>query len=223
PDSAAVIDATKLYTGNTPDFAAVENVAGDRSWIESVAAFPDNVEVEGVQTGTVRPPQGGPQDAQQGARPAPTTVRVHWSMLRLPGAPSRPRANARPAAFSTTSRVDYGPDEHRATERRYIHRFRLEKKAPWAEVSEPVKPIVFWIDPATPEWLVPWVKKGVEAWQPAFEGAGFRNAIIVREAPTPEEDPDWSMHDARHSMIYWRPSTVQNATGGQTVDPRTGE
>src|SRR5690606_2722700 len=214
---------TKLYTGNTPDFAAVENIAGDRSWIERVAAFPENIEVEGVQTGTVRASQGAQQGGAQAARPAPATVRVHWSMLRLPEQPMMPRLHDRRVGFISTSLVDYGRDEHRAEERRYIHRFRLEKKDPSAEVSEPVKPIVFWIDPATPEWLVPWVKKGVEAWQPAFEGAGFRNAIVAREAPTPEEDPDWSMHDARHSMIYWRPSTVQNATGGQTVDPRTGE
>jgi len=223
PDSAAVIDVTKLYTGNTPDFAAVDNVASDRSWIESVAAFPENIEVEGVQTGTLRTQQGAQQGGAQASRPTPTTVRVHWSMLRLPEQPMMPRLHDRRVGYISTALIDYGRDVHRAEERRYIHRFRLEKKDPSAEVSEPVKPIVFWIDPATPEWLVPWVKKGVEAWQPAFEGAGFRNAIIAREAPTPEEDPDWSMHDARHSMIYWRPSTVQNATGGQTVDPRTGE
>jgi len=224
PDSAAVIDVTKLYTGNTPDFAAVDNVASDRSWIEHVAVFPENIEVEGVQTGTLRTQQQGQQQGgAQAARPTPATVRVHWSMLRLPETPMMPRLHDRRVGYISTAFLDYGRDDHGVKERRYIHRFRLEKKDPSAEVSEPVKPIVFWIDPATPEWLVPWVKKGVEAWQPAFEGAGFRNAIIAREAPTPEEDPDWSMHDARHSMIYWRPSTVQNATGGQTVDPRTGE
>jgi len=223
PDSAAVIDVTRLYTGNTPEFAAVESVASDRSWIEHVAAFPENIEVEAIQTGTLRPAQGGQQAGSQSTRSVPATVRVHWSMLRLPEQPMMPRLHDRRVGYISTSLIDYGRDAHRAEERRYIHRFRLEKKDPSAEVSEPVKPIVFWIDPATPEWLVPWVKKGVEAWQPAFEEAGFRNAIVAREAPAPEEDPDWSMHDARHSVIYWRPSTVQNATGGQIVDPRTGE
>ena len=86
-----------------------------------------------------------------------------------------------------------------------------------------MKPIVFWIDPATPEWLQPWIVKGVNAWQPAFEGAGFSHAIEGRIAPTPDEDPDFSMYDARNSVIYWHPSTVANAFGGQVVDPRSGE
>ena len=142
-------------------------------------------------------------------------------MLKLPEQPMMPRLHDKRVGYISTQLIDYGRAEHRATTRRYIHRFRLEKKDPSAPVSEPVQPIEFWIDPATPEWLVPYVRRGIEAWQPAYLEAGFRNAIVAREAPA--DDPSWSMHDARHSIIYWRASTTENATGGQTVDPRSGE
>jgi hypothetical protein len=218
-DSAAVIDATKLYTTNVTEFAGVPQVAADRSFVEMVAAYPTNIEVEATQTGTTPPPAG----AGGAARPATTTVVMHWSMLRLPEQPMMPRLHDPRVGFNSTSRIDYGRPEHRAVTRRYINRFRLEKQDPSVAISDPVKPIVFWIDPATPRWLVPWVKAGVEEWQPAFEEAGFRNAIVAREAPAVSEDPNWSIHDARNSMVYWRASTTENATGGQTVDPRTGE
>ena len=84
-----------------------------------------------------------------------------------------------------------------------------------------MKPIVYYVDPATPEQWVPYVKKGIEDWQPAFEAAGFRNAIVAREAPA--DDPDWSPEDARYSVIRWLPSTTENASGPHIHDPRTGE
>jgi len=86
-----------------------------------------------------------------------------------------------------------------------------------------VKPIVYYIDPATPKEWVPYVMKGVEDWQPAFEAAGFKHAIIAKEAPSPEQDPDWSAEDARYSVIKWLPSTTENAQGPHIADPRSGE
>ena len=83
--------------------------------------------------------------------------------------------------YFSVRQTDYGKDEHRAPQRTYITRWRLEKKDPSAAVSEPVKPIVYYIDPATPTKWVPYVKKGIEDWQPAFEAAGFKNAIIAKE------------------------------------------
>jgi hypothetical protein len=219
PDSAAVIDVTRLYTSNVPEFAGVTGVVQDRTFLERVATFPENINVEATQTGTQNPPPGSPP----GVRPTATTLRMHWSMLKLPEAPMRPRLHDRRVGIMAVSLIDYSHPAHGSQERRYVRRFRLEKQDPNAELSEPVRPIVFWIDPATPEWLVPWVRRGVEEWLPAYEEAGFRNAILAREAPSPEEDPDWSMFDARHNVVYWRPSTVANATGGQVVDPRTGE
>ncbi len=106
---------------------------------------------------------------------------------------------------------------------RYITRWRLEKKDPNAELSEPVKPIVYYVDPATPTKWVKWIKKGIEDWQPAFEAAGFKNAIIAKEAPSKSEDPNWDPEDARYSVIRYLPSTIENASGPHVNDPRTGE
>ncbi len=136
---------------------------------------------------------------------------MHYSMVLLPEKPMQPRLFDERVGYFSVSQMDYGKDEQRAPERRYITRYRLEKKDPNAEVSEPVKPIVYWIDPATPTKWVPYLKRGIESWQPAFEAAGFKNAIIAKEAPTPEEDPDWSPEDARYSVIRWLPSTIENA------------
>jgi hypothetical protein len=217
PDSAAVIDVTPLYTSDVREFAAVENPESDRSFIEDVATFPENVNVIASQTGTRQ------EDEDEGGESVTVTVRRMWSMLKLPEDRMRPRLHDDRVGFGSITTIDYSRPEHRAEERRYIRRFRLEKRDPQAEVSDPVEPIVFWIDPATPEWLVPWIRSGIEAWRPAYREAGFSNAIVGREAPSPEEDPDWSPFDARYSIVYWRPSTTQNATGGQVVDPRTGE
>jgi hypothetical protein len=125
--------------------------------------------------------------------------------------------------FFTLSNLDYTRPEHRAQQRQYIVRWRLEKKDPNAAISEPIKPITYYVDPATPTWLVPWVKKGIEMWQPAFEAAGFRRGIVAKEAPSPEVDPDWAPEDARYSVVRWLPSTTENATGPNVHDPRTGE
>jgi hypothetical protein len=218
PGGAPVIDVTRLYTTNIPEFVAVRGLQADRTFLERVLAFPTNVEVLATQTGAM-PPTGSPP----GTPAVSSTIRVNWSMLRLPENAMMPRLHDRRVGIGSIRTVDFSRPEHRSEERRYIRRFRLEKQDPASELSDPVEPIVFWIDRATPEWLVPWVEAGVVEWQPAFEEAGFRNAIVARRAPSPEEDPTWSMHDARNSMIYWRASTVQNATGGQIVDPRTGE
>ena len=222
PDSSAVIDVTRLFTTNVPDFAAVSSVVGDRSFLEDVRAFPDNIEVMAIQTGIVPPSAELPGAmARPSGRPEMRSVRANWSMLRLPEKPMMPRLFDKRVGWFSTPIIDYGRPEHETVTRRFIHRFRLEKRDAFAAVSDPVEPIVFWIDPATPDWLVPFVRAGVEEWQPTFEDAGFSNAIMAKEAPV--DDPTWSMHDARNSMIYWRPSTISNATGGQIVDPRSGE
>jgi hypothetical protein len=218
PDSAAVVDVTSLYTGNVPELSPLRGVQSDRSFVEWFNAYPGNVEVRATQTG-VAPAPGAPA----GATPRTTSRTAHWSMVKLPEDPLMPRLEDSRVGFITLSTVDYGRPEHRAQRRSYLRRHRLEKQDPAAEISDPVEPIVYWIDPATPEWLVPWVERGVDQWVPAFEEAGFSNAIEAREAPSPDEDPDWSIHDARNSMIYWRASPVANATGGAVADPRTGE
>jgi hypothetical protein len=220
-DSAVVIDVTRLFTTNVPRFASVNGVVADRSYLESVHAFDEVINVQAWQTGTQ---QGGGEGGEGGGGAAqPVTALVHYSIRRLPEQPMQPRLWDPRVGINSIRVIDYGRPTHGAEARRYIRRYRLEKQDPNAAVSEPREKIVFWIDPATPEWLVPWVKAGVEEWLPAYEDAGFRNAIEGRLAPTPEQDPSFSIYDARHSVVYWRPSTVANATGGQQVDPRTGE
>jgi hypothetical protein len=159
--------------------------------------------------------------ARGGLRGNSATVVTSHSMVKLPEQPMKPRLFDERVGYFTQSLYDYGRQEHRALQRTYITRYRLEKKDPNAEISEPVKPIVYYVDPATPAKFVNAVKKGIEDWQPAFEAAGFRHAIIAKEAP--QDDPDWSPEDARYSVIRWLPSTTENASGPHIHDPRSGE
>lgn len=218
PDSSAVIDVTRLYTTDVSEFAAIHGQVDDkRSYVESAVAFPDNVEIEATQTG-VPQPAGGLSPAHE--REA-ISVLAHWSMVRLPAIPMTPRLADDRVGFLTVSRTDYGTTQYRSVEREYINRWRLEKKDPAAAVSDPLKPIVYYIDPATPAEWKPWIRKAVLDWQPAFTRAGFSNAIVAMDPPT--DDPDWSPDDVRHTVIRWLPSTAENAVGPHVADPRTGE
>lgn len=148
---------------------------------------------------------------------------MHYSMVKLPEKPMMPRLFDERVGYFFQRQIDYGKNEQRAKTTTYIRRWRLEKKDPSAEISEPVKPIVYYVDPATPKQWVKYVKQGIEDWQPAFEDAGFRRAIVAKEVPTPQEDPDWAAEDARYSVVRWLPSTIENASGPHVADPRTGE
>jgi len=233
PDSAAVIDVTRLYTAPPNEISAIQAIRGAidpaRSFMERVAAYPTNIEVEAAITINAQPQPFSFFPGLPPAQPAPGTptstksVVVHWSMVKLPERPMMPRLRDSRVGYFYTSTIDFSRPEQRAQQRNFIARYRLEKKDPNAAMSEPVKPIVYYIDPATPAWLVPWVKKGVEEWQVAFEAAGFRNAIVAKDAPSKQEDPDWSPEDARYSSIRWLPSTIENANGPSDTDPRTGE
>jgi hypothetical protein len=197
-----------------------------RSFIEKIVSYPENIEAQATHTYTSptdQPAGGGQRGAAGGMRPGSASVVMHWSMVKLPEKPMQPRLFDERVGYFTTSTIDYSRDEHRAERRTFIARYRLEKKDPKSEISEPVKPIVYYIDPATPKKWIPYLKAGIEAWQPAFEAAGFKNAIIAKEAPTADEDPDWSPEDARYSVVRWLPSTTENASGPHISDPRTGE
>jgi hypothetical protein len=225
-----VIEVTPLFLTEVPELSVRGRIGArgfdqNRTLLEKVVSFPENINVEVMQTYTAPVDAGG-----RAGGPAPTgptmrgnsaTVVMSYSMVKLPERPMMPRLFDERVGYFTRSMYDYGRPEHKATERTYITRYRLEKRDPNAEISEPVKPIVYYVDPATPAMWVPYVKKGVEDWQPAFERAGFRNAIVARDAPA--DDPDWSPEDARYSVIRWLPSTIQNAFGPNIHDPRTGE
>lgn len=219
-DSAAVIDVTDLYLTYNRDMGSLQGTTKSKSWLESVAAFPRNIEIEATQSGNARAP-GAPPSSPATAQ----TARMHWSMLKLPDEVMMPRYADDRVGFLSSRYYDFSSREHQAEQKSIIHRFKLVPKDMAAfrrgELVEPVEQIVYYIDPATPEWMKPWVKVGVEKWNVAFEQAGFRNAIRAEYAPT--DDPNWSIYDLRHSIIYWRPSTVANATGGQVVDPRSGQ
>jgi hypothetical protein len=144
-------------------------------------------------------------------------------MLLLPENPMVGRYSDPRVGYFDVSFDDYGTPEHRAVTRGYILRYRLEKQDPDAPVSEPVKPIVFYISGEVPDKWRAWIKRGIEAWQQPFEQAGFRNAIVARDAPTKAEDPDWDPEDVRYSVIRWTPSPRENAMGPAVVDPRSGE
>jgi uncharacterized protein DUF4953/uncharacterized protein DUF5117/uncharacterized protein DUF5118 len=240
-DDAAVIDVSRLFTTEVTEFSARTRLRARgfdalRSFIEKTKSFPTNIEVEVSQTYT-SPPDTNPGGGGGGPQPPPApnpfaqgmragtnaTVVMHYSMVKLPEQPMMPRLFDDRVGYFTVRKTDYGTEEHRAAPRTYITRWRLEKKDPNAEVSEPVKPIVYYVDPATPTKWIPWIKKGIEDWQPAFEAAGFKNAIIAKEAPSKTEDPYWDPEDARYSVIRYLPSTIENASGPHVSDPRTGE
>ena len=220
PDSSSVIDVTPLYTTNIPEFTAARGSFDEkRSYIERATSFPENVEVEATQTFTPDNP-----DAQRGTGPVVAqSILAHWSMIRLPIRPMMPRLSDKRVGYFEVRQTDFGANEQRPETRSYITRWRLEKKFPDSAISDPVKPIVYYVDPATPAEWVPWIKKGIEDWQPAFAAAGFRNAIIAREAPSPSQDSDWSAEDIRNTVVRWLPSTIENADGPHVHDPRTGE
>jgi hypothetical protein len=228
PTEDPVIDVTQLFLTDVPEFSARGSIGGrgmdaTRTFLEKIVSFPENINVEVNQTftgGAAAPGDAGGA-ARGGLRGNSATVVTSHSMVKLPEVPMKPRLFDERVGYFSQSLYDYGRQDHRAMQRTYITRYRLEKKDPAAEISEPVKPIVYYVDPATPAKFVPYVKKGIEDWRPAFEAAGFRNAIVAKEAPT--DDPDWSAEDARYSVIRWLPSTTENAVGPHIHDPRSGE
>jgi len=236
-DGDPVIDASRLFTTDVPEFSArarlrARAMDSSRSFIDKAVSFPTNIEVDAIHTYTTptdTPTGGGGAPTPPnpflgtGMRPGSGTVTVHYSMIKLPEKPMMPRLFDERVGYFSHGTTDFSRPEARAVRRTFVARWRLEKKDPNAALSEPVKPITFYVDPATPKKFVSFVKSGVESWQVAFEEAGFRNAIIAKEAPTREQDPDWAPEDARYSVIRWLPSTIENAMGPHISDPRTGE
>ncbi len=236
-DKAPVIDVTSLFTTDHPEFSAArqlqaQGVDSKRTFIESSKAFPTNVETKALVTyrlGQQRPQQGRgfprfPGQTRRDPTQSGVTVLLHHSMVKLPDKPMQPRRWDSRVGFFNVSFEDYADDsDDQVKQVRYITRWRLEKKDPDAAVSEPVKPIVWYVAPEVPERWKKWVINGIEQWQPAFEAAGFKNAIIGKLAPDPREDPDFDCEDARITCVRWLPSNIQNAFGPHVSDPRTGE
>src|SRR2546422_84576 len=226
PDSAAVIEATKLFTTDVPELnlrqsgVRVRRMDPTRSVVERARSFPRNVEVSALQTfevDSVPGPAGGPPTRSLNS----ITMLMNYSMVLLPEHPMMGRLCDDRVGYFNLSFENYDNDRVSGPRRCFIQRFRLEAKAPNAAVSDPIQPIVWYIDPATPAKWVPWLIKGVEMWEPVFRAAGFSNAITAKVAPV--DDPNFDLDDARNSTIRWLPSTIENAYGPRLSDPRSGE
>jgi hypothetical protein len=223
-DSAAVVEVTRMFTGGIQEFTAGGRRVGvdaSRSYIEKFAAFTRNVNVTAMQTFT---PQGGGINIpglNLGGPGGATSEAYTFSIVRLPDVPMMPRLQDARVGYIGEFKTDFGSAEQRVLPLRYITRWRLEcSDQKVGALCAPKKPITYYVDPATPAWLMPWVKKGIEEWQPAFEGAGFSKGIVAADAPN---DPDFSGEDASVAMVRWLPSPVANAVGPSTTDPRSGE
>lgn len=229
-NGSQVIDVSDLYLSDLRLFSLQSyhrqqyNVRGldrSRSFMEYVKSFPENLEVRVLLTWNADSP---PSQSRTGS----LSLELNHSMILLPEEPMRPRLYDERVAMISTSQTDYGSEAQYSRTNRYVTRFRLEPSDPEAfmsgELVEPVKPIVFWIDPATPEQWRPYFIEGVEEWSEAFEAAGFKNAVQARVAPTEEEDPEFSLYDSRFSVIRYVANPVHSANAGpDVVDPRSGE
>lgn len=228
--SSVVIDVTKFYSSDIKAMSGldsrirtankVKNLDDSRSFINSIKSFPQNIEVIQDFTYNASNPSVLPDTET-------ISIQMNQSMILLPEVPMKTRSFDRRVGWFTLSHYDYGSEALKSDKKTFIRRWRLEPSDLEAykrgELVEPIKPIVYYLDPATPEKLKKYIKAGVEEWQKVFEAAGFKNAIICKDAPTKEKDPDFSPEDIRYSVIRYVASTTRNAMGPSVVDPRTGE
>ena len=228
--SAAVIEVNELFLKDIPALSGlnsglrkrykVKGVDKTRSFINRMQSYPENIEIRHDMTYSASEP---PSDYRSGT----ISMQMSQSLYELPEVPMQPRLFDQRVGWFTMSQIDYGSEALKADQKTYIRRWRLEPKDPEAyargELVEPVKPIVYYLDPATPDKWRPYFRQGIEDWQTAFEAAGFKNAILAKDAPTKEEDPDWSPEDARYSTVRYVATTTRNAMGPSVSDPRSGE
>jgi hypothetical protein len=228
--TARVIEATPLFTNDINMISAlndaqrkqfqVSRLDNARSYVTQMKAFPQNIVVKHVLTYAANNP---PANGTTGT----LSVELTQSIVLLPKYPAMPRLYDKRVGFFSLTKTDYGSPEQQADPVTYITRWRLEPKDKAAyergELVEPIKQIVYYIDPATPiEWR-PFIKQGIEDWQKAFEKAGFKNAIIAKDPPTAQEDPDFDPDDSRYSCVRYISTKIQNAVGPHVHDPRSGE
>ena len=227
--TGSVIEVTNFFTSDVPALGLpqrfrtqyqVRRVDPGRTFIESIRSFPENVEARHLLTYEAQSPPSN-SDANT------ISLEINHSMILMPKEPMQRRRPDARVGFFTANQVDYGTEEHRAKPVRHVTRWELIPKDKEAylrgELVEPENPIIFHIDPATPKQWREWLIKGVDDWQVAFEAAGFKNAIYGKMAPTPEEDPDFSLEDIRYPSIRYFASPIQNAFGPHVHDPRSGQ
>lgn len=222
----SVIEITDYINGDNDIFffssaskktMRVGGLLSNMSYIKDISSFPLNVEIRTIKT------------YRNTATDNTFTMELNTSLVLLPKVPMKKRFADRRIGYFTERYTDYDANPQGVKVVSYIKRWRLEPKPGdmpkylRGELVEPQKPIVYYIDPATPKKWVPYLVQGVADWQAAFEKAGFKNAIIAKEAPTEKENPTWSLEDSRHSAIVYKPSSFANAAGPIITDPRSGE
>ena len=228
---ATVIEVDPLFTKDVNPLGMPERyrkrykisrMDGDRSYIENIKSYPLNIEARHVKTYAAKEP---PSNQSMGS----ISVEINNSMILLPKEPMKRRYFDERVGWFARGQVDYGLDAQKSKTVRYLDRWRLEvkdddiEKFKAGELVEPKKQIVYYIDRATPEKWRPFIKQGIEDWQVAFEEAGFKNAIIAKDPPSPDEDPEWSPEDVRYSVVRYLASPIPNANGPHVSDPRSGE
>jgi len=227
----ALIDVTKLFKDDVKTLGIssrykkrykISSVDTKRSYIESIKAYPLNIEARHVKTyKSTAPPSNQSLQA--------FSVEINNSMILLPEHPMKRRYYDRRVGWFARSQVDYGLPNQESKTVTYLDRWRLEvkeedrEKFAAGELVVPKKQIVYYIDRATPEKWRKYIKQGIEDWQVAFEAAGFKQAIIAKDPPTVEEDPEWSPEDVRYSVVRYLASPIPNANGPHVSDPRSGE
>jgi hypothetical protein len=235
--SSIVIDVTELLNGDNETlffdngFKRILGIGGaqsDKSYIVTVKSFPENVEIKTVKTFSRF--GGGGGMGQSPSAPQNATFEINSSLVLLPKVPMQARySDDRIGYFTTQSITDFDLNPQGIERIRFIRRFRLEpkdedmEKYKRGELVEPKKPIIYYIDPTTPKKWIPYLIQGINDWQVAFEKAGFKNAIVGKAAPTNLQDSTWSIDDARHNAIIYKPSEIANAQGPTVIDPRSGE
>ncbi|TDG36519.1 DUF5117 domain-containing protein [Pedobacter changchengzhani] len=202
----------------------------DRSYIQSIRSFPMNVEISTVKTYTLTSGQApGTPPPAGGAPTGSSTVELNTSLVLLPAVPMKARYADPRVGYFTVGYTDFDLNPQGVKDVELIKRWRLEPKPQdlakykRGELVEPAKPIIYYIDPATPKKWIPYLMAGVNDWAKAFEKAGFKNAVMAKLAPTYKQDSTWSIDDARNSAIVYKPSEIANASGPSISDPRTGE
>ena len=226
-----VIDATDLFAKDVkalglPDYRRKQYKAGrpeaDKSFIESIKSYPQNIEARHVKT---YPAGAPPSNSSTGT----ISIEINNSMVLLPKTPMKRRYFDERVGWFTSSQTDYGLDVQKSKTVTFLDRWKLEvkdedlEKFKRGELVEPKKQIVYYIDRATPVKWRKYIKQGINDWQVAFEAAGFKNAIIAKDPPTVEEDPEWTPEDARYSVVRYLASPIPNANGPHVADPRSGE
>ena len=225
-----LIDVSNYFLNDSPGFNIINsrikeqykigNVDKKRSSIDSARSFPENIEILNTLTfDTKKPPREN--------KTKTFSFQVNHSFILLPEDRMKLRYYDERVGWFTVNKIDYSSEALKSDSYKLIRRWRLEPKNEEAylngELVEPKKQIVYYLDPATPIKWRPYFKKGIEDWNSVFEKAGFKNAIVAKEAPSIEEDPDFSPEDIRYSTVRYVASTTRNATGPSVSDPRTGE